>query len=138
MPIAVVMNEQLNAFEQRRKKMVDDSDENGKNKTQISKVKVFIALQAMKFWYVFRKVHGNMPWVLYRERKLAIERELESEMRSFEAKAFDGKNMGMWSKQKHKNARHARDGADLVLQAVFPVCQGLRSVRWPQPNRTFF
>ena len=33
-PIAVVMNEQLNAFEQRRKKMVDDSDENGKNKTR--------------------------------------------------------------------------------------------------------
>ncbi|CAL6366932.1 unnamed protein product [Bathycoccus prasinos] len=106
-PIAVVMNERLNAFEQRRRKMVDDSDENGKNKTQISKVKVFIALQAMKFWYVFRKVHGNMPWVLYRERKLAIERELESEMRSFEAKAFDGKNMGMWSKQKHKNARRS-------------------------------
>ena len=77
------MNEQLNAFEQRRKKMVDDSDENGKNKKQISKVKVFIALQAMKFWYAFRKVHGKMPWVLYRQRKLLIERELESEMRSF-------------------------------------------------------
>jgi hypothetical protein len=105
-PIAVVFNERLNAFEQRRRKMVDE-DENGKNKTQISKVKVFIALQAMKFWYVFRKVHGNMPWVLYRQRKLAIERELESEMRSFEAKAFDGKNMGMWSKQKHKNARRS-------------------------------
>ena len=28
-PIAVVFNERLNAFEQRRRKMVDDSDENG-------------------------------------------------------------------------------------------------------------
>ena len=86
--------------------MVDDSDENGKNKTQISKVKVFIALQAMKFWYVFRKVHGNMPWVLYRERKLAIERELESEMRSFEAKALTGRT---WECGRNRSIK-MRDG----------------------------
>ena len=95
LPIAVIGNE--------RRKGGDQME--SKSKTRISKVKVFVVLQAMKFWYVFRKVHGSMPWVLYRQRKLEIEAELESEMRSFVAKAFDGKNMGVWSKQKHKNAR---------------------------------
>jgi len=103
LPIAVVMNERLNAHEEEAARRKEGTE----TKTRVSKVKVFIALQAMKFWYVFRKVHGSMPWVLYRQRKLAIEAELESEMRSFEAKAYDGKNMGMWSKQKHKNARRS-------------------------------
>ena len=79
LPIAVIGNERRKGGEQME----------SKSKTRISKVKVFVVLQAMKFWYVFRKVHESMPWVLYRQRKLEIEAELESEMRSFVAKAFD-------------------------------------------------
>ena len=66
-----------------------------------------------------------MPWVLYRQRKLEIEAELRSEMRSFVAKAFDGKNMGVWSKQKHKNARRTM----LILASVARGGQRVRGKR---------
>ena len=134
--VAYVVNERMNEQERRRR--------NGRTSTEASTgggisnenaMKIFMTRQALKTWFMYRKVYATMPWVIYRKQKQALTQELEREMRSFEAKAFDGKNMGIWSTQKHKNARRTlkiwrksrevMNGYEDNLQKLRKLCENI-------------